>query len=288
MPDFRFDTDTAGRLTDDRTVVVRLSPDWNVDGRILNGGYLQVVAVRAARQAWDAGSAPAVRGDAMPIAVSTVYAAPAEPGDATVTVDVLRAGSRITAASATLRQDRRDGPGGTVVASSLVTFGSGDVTNGYDAAPERTASYPVMPDVTGPADSIRVPTQMLPGPPGLAELIDYGFVPENSAWLTGDTSAGPRIRCWLEFADRRPADVLAAIAFVDMAPPVCFADGEFGWAPTLQLQVGVFARPAEGPMLLDLVGSPYDGRVVAEDGLLWDSAGTLIARSRQIALAPRR
>jgi hypothetical protein len=175
-----------------------------------------------------------------------------------------------------------------VVASSLITFGGADTAGGYDAAPARTASYPVMPTVTGAAESIRVPTHQLPGPPGLAELIDYGFVPENSAWLTGDTSAGPRIRCWMQFADRRPVDVLAAVAFVDMAPPVCFANGNFGWAPTLQLQVGVFAHPVDGPMLLDLVGSPYDGRVVAEDGLLWDSAGTLIASSRQIALAPRR
>jgi len=282
MPPFRFDVDTAGRLTDGRTVAVRLSPTWNVDGRILNGGYLQAVVVRAAQQALRAGAPPVLTEDAVPIAVSSSFAAPAAPGDATVAVDVARAGGRITSASATLRQ------GSEVIVNSLITFGGGDVTGGYDAAAARTASYPVMPTVTGAADSIRVPTQMLPGPPGLADLIDYGFVPEDSAWLTGDTSAGPRIRCWLSFADGRPVDVLAAIAFVDMAPPVCFANGDFGWAPTLQLQVGLFARPAHGPMLLDLAGSPYDGRVVAEDGLLWDSAGTLIARSRQIALAPRR
>lgn len=282
MPVFRFDTDTVGRVVDDGTVAVHLSADWNVDGRILNGGYLQAVVVRAARSVLIAEPAPALAGDSMPIAVSTSFAAAASPGDATVTVDVLRAGGRITAATATLRQD------GGVVVSSLMTFGSGDVAGGSDAGSARTASYPVMPAVTGAAQSIRVPTHQLPGPPGLADLIDYGFVPENSAWLSGDTSAGPRIRCWLQFADRRPVDVLAAVAFVDMAPPVCFANGDFGWAPTLQLQVGMFARPADGPMLLDLIGSPYDGRVVAEDGLLWDSTGTLIARSRQIALAPRR
>lgn len=282
MPDFRFDSDTAGRVIDSSTVAVQLSPDWNVDGRILNGGYLQAVVVRAARGALTAGTAPVLVGDARPVAVSSSYAATAKPGGATVTIDVLRAGGRITAVAATLRQH------GDTIVSSLITFGGADLADGYDGAPAGTVSRPVMPTVTGAENAIRVPAQQLPGPPGLAELIDYGFVPENSAWLAGDTSGGPRIRCWLQFADRRPVDVLAAVAFVDMAPPVCFANGDFGWAPTLQLQVGVFARPAAGPMLLDLVGSPYDGRVVAEDGLLWDAAGTLIARSRQIALAPRR
>jgi hypothetical protein len=282
MPDFRFDSDTAGRVVDGTTVAVRLVPDWNVDGRILNGGYLQAVLVRAAHRVLTGGASPTLTPNATPIAVSTSFAAPAAPGAAIVAVTVLRAGGRITAAAATLQQ------AAGVIASSLITFDSGEVAGAHDAAPARTASYPVMPTVTGAAQSIRVPTHQLPGPPGLAELIDYGFVPENSAWLAGDTSAGPRIRCWLQFADRRPVDALAALAFVDMAPPVCFANGDFGWAPTLQLQVGLFARPVDGPMLLDLTGSPYDGRVVAEDGLLWDSAGTLIARSRQIALAPRR
>lgn len=272
MTSYRFDLDTAGSVQADGTTAVNLSADWNVDGRILNGGYVQAVIVRASQAALEAGGAAA---SLVPVVVSTTFASPAAPGPATVHVDVLRGGGRLTAVSSTLRQ------GAGAVATSLVTF----AVREFAAAPG--ASTPAMPSATPAAQSIRVPTNQLPGPPGLAELIDYRFVPENSAWLTGDTSAGPHIRCWLSFADGRPLDALAATALMDIAPPVCFATGNFGWAPTLQLQVGLFGQPIAGPVLLDLVGEPYSGPVVAEDGLLWDSAGTLIARSRQIALAPR-
>lgn len=277
MRNYRFDTDTEGRLINGNTVEVRLDAEWNVDGRVLNGGYLQAVVVRAVlATAANAGRV---------IAVSTSFVAQAEPGPATVHVTILRSGSSVTSASATLLQ------GASAVVTSLVTFastGPGDTQDRYDEVPARTASYPTMPRVTPAERSIRVPTHQLPGSPGVARLIDYAFVPENSAWLSGDTSGGPHIRCWVDFADRRPMDEFAAIALVDLAPPVCFAIGDFGWAPTLQLQVGLFAPPAPGPLLLDLVGSPYDGQIVAEDGLLWDTEGTLVARSRQIALAPRR
>lgn len=273
MAPHRFDLDTAASVQSDGTVAVNLSADWNVDGRILNGGYVQATAVRAAQAALDAGGAS---GHRLPLAVSTAFAATATPGPAVARVEVLRAGGRITSVTVTLRQEA------AAVATSLVTFGSG---TGDGGAPRWSA--PAMPAVTPAERSLRIPSHQLPGPLGLAELVDYAFVPENSAWLTGDTSDGPHIRCWLAFADGRPLDALAVTALMDIAPPVCFATGNFGWAPTLQLQVGLFAEPVAGPVLLDLVGSPYDGPVVAEDGLLWDSAGTFIARSRQIALVPR-
>jgi hypothetical protein len=117
--------------------------------------------------------------------------------------------------------------------------------------------------------------------------LDIAFVPAESRWLAGDPSAGPVIRCWLSFADGRALDPLALVALADMAPPVSFAQGRFGWAPTLQIQVGVFARPCGRHVLLHLRGEPYDGDFVAEDGLMWDAAGTLVARSRQIAVPPR-
>lgn len=276
MTDYRFDTDTAGRLINDTTVEVNLNADWNVDGTILNGGYLHAVVARAA--------AIALPGLGSPIAISTSFVATANPGPAAVDVHVLRTGSRISAVNAALRQD------GHTVVTCLLTMATADppaAKTQDDVSSERASFGPEMPEVTPAAQSIRLPSHQLPGPPGLAELIDYAFVPESSAWLSGDTSAGPRIRVWLAFSDGRPVDALAAIALVDIAPPVCFALGKFGWAPTLQLQVGLFAAPAPGPVLLDLVGAPYDGAVVAEDGLLWDSRGALIARSRQIALAPR-
>lgn len=276
MPCYRFDIDTASAAIDDGHHAVDLHAEWNVDGRILNGGYLQAVAVRAAAELCGT----------TPVAVSTHYVATPAPGPAVVEVAVLRSGSTITSATASLHQE-----GATVLVAQV----SMAATRRRDL-PAREASYlagedpgmVTMPVVTGPDDSLRPPRESMPGPPGLTDLIDYAFVPEASGWLRGDYSAGPQIGCWLSFRDGRPVDRLAALAFVDIAPPVCFALGQFGWAPTLQLQTGIFADPAPGPMLLMLSGSPYSGPIVAEDAMLWDSAGTLVARSRQIAMAPRR
>lgn len=273
MPDFRFDTDTAVTVVDECTAEAVLRAEWNVDGRILNGGYLQAVVLRAVLALLPRAGRP--------LAISTTFAAAATPGPATVTALVLRAGSTVTSVSASLLQ-----PGGTVL-TSMITLGAIGYPNYDGALGERPDPRGGMPAVTGPKDSLRIPPQQLPGPPGLAALIDYAFVPEASGWLRGDVSAGPAIRCWLMFRDGRPVDVLAAAAFVDIAPPVCFATGRFGWAPTLQLQTALFAEPAPGPMLLDLVGDPYDGPLVAEQARLWDSTGQLVAGSRQIALAPR-
>lgn len=314
MAIFRFDADTAGSILAtatttatqgsisdqfEITVAVELAAQWNIDGRILNGGYVQAVIVRAVQTALAAGEAsgdpgrPAIvsapespLSPLIPVAVSTSFVAQARPGGATVAVTLLRSGQAITAARAELRQ------GDAVVAATLVTLtrpsgGAFEPPTKEQHGAARASSSPAMPLVTSAADSIRLSTHQLPGPPGLAEVVDYAFVPEASRWLAGDTSAGPRIQCWMQFADGRPLDNLAALALVDMAPPVCFALGHFGWAPTLQLQVALFGSAVRGPVLLDLVGSPYDGPVVVEDGMLWDSDGTLIARSRQVALAPR-
>jgi hypothetical protein len=273
--DTAFDAATAAQPLDDGSVAVALDPGWNVNGHILNGGYLQAVAVRAAA---------ALLGDVGdPVAVSTSFAAPAGAGPALVTVQVLRRGGRLASVSATLRQSD------TVVLSSLVTYGTlpdalTDRVAGRDRAP---GSPPPMPDVPAPEQCLRVPAEHLPGPPGLATVLDIAFVPDSSRWLTGDTSAGPAVRCWMSFRDGRALDPLALVAMADMAPPVSFAQGRFGWAPTLHLQVGVFARPLGTHLLLDLRGEPYDGAFVAEDGLLWDAGGTLVARSRQIAVPPR-
>lgn len=265
----RFDTDTASTVQDG-TRLLTIDPEWNVDGRILNGGYLHAALAKAA--------VTAVAPGASVIAVSSMFVTRARPGPAVVDTTVLRQGGSVWSLRADLVQD------GQVVISALITVSPQQRPSAAAGQPHT----PPMPQVTDAARSIRPPVDALPGPPGVARLVDYAFVPEDSGWLAGTPSASPMIRCWLRWADGYDADQWAALAMVDLAPPVCVALGEFGWAPTLQLHVGVFGAPAPGPLLLQVTGSPYGGAVVAEQGLLWDSTGALIARSQQTALAPAR
>ena len=60
--------------------------------------------------------------------------------------------------------------------------------------------------------------------------------------------------------------------------------GPVGWVPTIELTVHLRARPAPGWILGQFTTQDMqDGRLI-EDGALWDSRGTLVAQSRQLAL----
>lgn len=265
MMPYVFDNATHGELSGSR-YHTHLHPEWNIDGRILNGGYLQAVAVRAASSILE----PALD----PVAVSTIFLTTPAPGEAHIDLEVLRQGQRLTAVNADIIQGDRH------ILRTVVSYGHiAEPVPGRPAAPQ-------SPATSSFTDSVAVPVAQLPGPPGLGECVTYRLAPESAGWLQGDFSAGPTMLWWLEFSDQRPVDLLAACALVDMAPPAGFAIGMFGWAPTVHLQVGLYGEPAPGPVLLELNGSPYHGTVVGENARLWDSDGVLIAQSRQVALAP--
>ena len=90
---------------------------------------------------------------------------------------------------------------------------------------------------------------------------------------------------WIRFADGRAPDALACLLMVDAFPPAVFGLlGMVGWVPTVELTVHLRRRPAPGWLLGRFHSHDLsDGRMV-EDGALWDSAGQLVAQSRQLAL----
>jgi hypothetical protein len=51
--------------------------------------------------------------------------------------------------------------------------------------------------------------------------------------------------------------------------------------------VHVRATPVPGPLRCRFASRFVAGGLLSEDGEIWDSAGTLVAESRQLALTPR-
>jgi acyl-CoA thioesterase len=122
------------------------------------------------------------------------------------------------------------------------------------------------------------------GLPGvtIADRVESRFA-EIPGWLRGEPANEPRMEFWMRLADGREPDVMALALLVDAAPPVVLDFGE-GGSTTLELTVHLRARPAPGWLACRVSTQHLRGGLHEEDFEIWDSAGTLVAQSRQLAL----
>ena len=88
-------------------------------------------------------------------------------------------------------------------------------------------------------------------------------------------------------SDDHDVDPVGLLMVCDALPPVTFDLGRPGWAPTLELTVHVRAVPAPGWLKVSHRTRNLAGGMFEEDCEVWDSAGRLVAQSRQLAMQPR-
>ena len=240
-----------------------VDPGWTVAGRP-NGGYLLALATRAALEA---------AGQPHPLAVSAHFLSPADPGPAELEVRRLRGGRSLSTARVTLVQ------GGQARLEALVTAGRIDP----EAAPGwRRATGPAG---LAPVEACLPARPELPG--GLrADLLDHLDLrvdPATVGWVAGRPGGRLEMRGWVRFSDGRPADPLALLQVVDALPPSSFDLGLPGWAPTVELTVYLRGLPAPGWLACVVTGQLWQGGWFDEEAEVWDSAGRLVAQSRQLA-----
>jgi acyl-CoA thioesterase len=157
-----------------------------------------------------------------------------------------------------------------------------------DEVPDYDASR--MPDMPPPDECIDLSARLNPDPskrPGLSRHVDSRLDPATAGWTVGEPSDEPVMRAWIRFVDGRPADPLALLTFSDVLPPLGFAMGQRGWAPTVQLQVLVRAMPAPGWCLAEARATQIAGGWIDEDCTIWDSEGRLVVQARQLARLSR-
>ena len=259
----QFDHETAAEPIGGGLFAINVSDQWNI-GDNPNGGYLTAMALQALR---------ALGPHADPISVTTHYLRPGSGGQpGVVSAELVRSGRSVTTGRATLIQNDR--------ARIEVLAAMGDLSgqSGHDS--EITVAQPAdmpPPEACVERDGLEQGVKLF-----IASRVDLRVHPETA--MAGG-SAEAETLAWIRFVDGREPDALGAVLFSDAFAPSIFTRlGRVGWVPTIELTVHVRRRPAPGWMLgRFLTEDLYDGRMV-EDGWLWDSEGTLVARSRQLAM----
>lgn len=267
---------------DEATAVTALGPGlfradldagWGLGNDVLNGGYLLAVLARATLA--DTGeSAPH---HLHPTAISAAFVRPGMAGTADVRVDPGPSGRTVTHRSVAV-----GGAAGDMV-TALVTTAT---------LPLADALAPTAPSMPAPEECVSMLEKMraVPGGmdllPTLMQRVDLRFDPATAGWLDGVPSSEPVLRAWCRIPGREP-DPLALVLFADLLPPSGFAQGNLGWAPTVQIQTLVRAVPAPGWCLIEIRGGTTADGWIDEDCTIWDSGGRLVAQSRQLARVAR-
>jgi acyl-CoA thioesterase len=238
-----------------------MSARFSLASGSVNGGYGLAVCTQALK---------AELAFPDPLVVSATYLRPVLTGPVTIQVEQLRTGRRHASGSARLLQD------GVEAVRVVATFAD------LATAPGRNHVVPRPPDLPPPEVCLDPVAGRVFGDDSIVARTEVRFA-SPPGWITGTPSGDPSAEFWMRFADGRDADTISLPSLVDMAFPVVFELGEFS-TTTIELTVHVRARPVPGWLACRVRTSFVMGGYHEEDFEIWDSAGTLVAQSRQLQL----
>jgi acyl-CoA thioesterase len=247
--------------------------EWMI-GNAVNGGLVMATALTALGQHLAAD--PAETTDHHdPVVLSAYFMTASLPGPFTVTTEVMRCGRRLSTGQMTIHQTGSDGE----PVERMRAIGSfGNLT---DLDVQRQAAPPDLPPPEQCLSAEQAPPDFLASSKFL-DRVDLRLDPATAGWAVGRPSMQGVMRGWLRLRDGREPDTTMLMLALDALPPVAFDLGMFGWTPTLEFTGHVRRRPEPGWLRVALRSETLGGGMMEEDAMIWDSAGSLVAQSRQL------
>lgn len=234
----------------------------------VNGGLLLAAVLRAVL---DSSPHP------YPVSTSAHFLRVARPALAQVRVAWLRQGKTAACARATLIQD------GACVLEATVTTG---MLEGPGAGGVRwTGEPPVLPPIGECRGLAEASGHALDG--GYAAQVDLRLDPATVGWMRGSPSGVPQMRGYFALRESREPDAYLLSLAVDSMPPVVFGLASVGWSPTVELTWHMRAVPAPGVLRVATSCRHVGSGWFDEEAEVWDTAGQLVAQSRQLARVGR-
>jgi len=253
-----------------------IAPGWDILGNA-NGGYLMALAARALTE-----------GTGRPdcVSITAHYLAPCPPGPVRIDVRPVRAGRRFATATASMylvdQAETVNIPGREAL-RVIATMGDLSTDPGGP-----THMVGARPDITPWDDCPIVSETSINSFAFIHDRLATRIDPRDSGFRDGRPTGTGTMRGWFAFKDDRPIDSTALLLAADAFPPPAFnLDLPTNWVPTLELTVHVRAIPVPGPVACFFRTRFVQNGLLEADGEIWDSAGVLVAQSRQLALAPR-
>ena len=255
----KFAQDTAVRRIDDTTWEGDFSGDWNV-GQVPNGGYALAMGAKPLAE---------MLPHRDPMTVNAYYVARTEPGPVRCEVEVLRVGKGTSTGMVRMIQN------GETKIQIIGTYTDFDQISGENFS---NINIPDMPAFEDCLDTpIRENNELR------KRLVQRMSTTNVRALEEGGDPSATWVG-WTAFADGSEIDLFALLMFADSTPPPIFSVyGAKGWVPTLELSVQLHRRPEPGLLRFMFNNPLMTHGVVAEDGLIWDSADNVVALVRQTA-----
>jgi acyl-CoA thioesterase len=256
-----FDADTSVESTAPGEYTAAVTDRWHALAGP-NGGYLLATCLQALREEMPHPD---------PLVLSAYYLRPAQVGPAALRTESIRSGRRTSTGQVAMVQEGRERM------RALATFGD---LGRPDSRRLLLEQPPVLPRPEECGDFARGAIQHV----SIADRIDYRF-PQMPGWVHGEPGGQQQMEFWMRLRDGREPDLLTLPLMVDAAPPVVL-DFDVTESATVELTVQLRARPEPGWLACRVTTRAVLNGLHDEDFEIWDSAGTLVAQSRQLAVLP--
>jgi hypothetical protein len=230
-----------------------------------SGGYLALLATRLMSERVE-------HPDVLTLHASFLGHPASGPAEVLIeTIDVKKSLSRTT-----LLLSQQGEKTGFYVASFSDFARSGGLTHSFDDAPQVLTPY---------ADCVPVSTLDLPG--ALSSFLRRFDMRLKPGCLGRPGPGQPAVvEGWIALADGTPTTLASLVLFADAFPPPIFNavhPSQWGSVPTVEYNVHLKAAPCPGPVHGRFTVPALVKGYIEIDGVLHDSAGNLVAMSRQVA-----
>ncbi len=255
-----FDEDTALEPQGPNRWSGIVSDRWDALSGRPNGGYLLALALTGLER-------EAAFPD--PLALSCFYQRPAQHGPFEMTVEIVRTGKTVETRQVVMSQNGKE------VLRAIATLGD---LGSWEGRSTELGAPPDLPPPDECDDYLGGDSPMIP----ITNRFDYR-APRKDRWSSGRPTGDPTIEAWMRLRDGREPDSRVLALVTDAVYPSVFELGGVATTVTLELTAHFRARPAPGWMAVRASTRHVRTGYAEEDFEIWDSSGTLVCQSRQLA-----